>query len=238
MFSFDLLRLLHHYPADVKPNLPLHPRKPGNPALSLQSKGCSEDRRCWGRSKCLDWNRRFLCTDMLGLPDPKGCWSRLPFHSLPLEFSLGTTKRNWYFDCIPSLWFTFWYWNTNHVAGEVALLEFLSILVLSVQSFFPLLQFQQLVPSLKLSFVSDLPHCLKQGKPRHCEMSYSVFTWIPYSFTAVLLHRSLLLPRFAWREADRSHSWIVKCRLLRRQVPVCDVQPPKVLDCRHRPEHR
>lgn len=165
VFSFDLLRLLHHYPADVKPNLPLHPRKPGNPALSLQSKDCSEDRRCWGRSKCLDRNRRFLCTDTLGLPDPKGCWSRLPFHSLPLEFSLGTTKRNWYFDWIPNLWFTFWYWNTNHVAGEVALLEFLSILVLSVQSFFPLLQFQQLVPSVKLSFVSDLPHCLKQGKP-------------------------------------------------------------------------
>jgi len=43
VFLFYLLRLLHHYPADVKPNLPLHPQKPENPALSLQSKDCSED---------------------------------------------------------------------------------------------------------------------------------------------------------------------------------------------------
>jgi len=38
-----LLRLPHHYQADVNPNLPLHPQKPENPASSLQSKDCNED---------------------------------------------------------------------------------------------------------------------------------------------------------------------------------------------------
>lgn len=52
ILCFHLLRLLHRCPADERPNLPLHPPKPGNPAWCPRSSEDLGSQQCPACSGC------------------------------------------------------------------------------------------------------------------------------------------------------------------------------------------